>query len=323
MSSGTGIRLAVLGSLAWLAPPLIAGASGWRGVWGSNSAFVDYLIPVPVAGGALHVPTFALLLVLVAQAPSLSARTAGWARGLVLGAALTAALLLLPPPDWRPSQNPLGLFVLCDALVALLALTAAPCEPGLNIDAGRLLAFAAVPALGGVVAWQALGLGEEFRVGAVNLSPDYSVSSIPVVVRGDPASPRVRQGAQAWAEGHQHPRQWGNVEVSSIRFVPYDRGTPAILCLYEDGTPARWLADGGDCLAGFTTFASRLARHSGAVPADAPRELREYLAARAACEEIGWRQKEQDLSWAISSDAACSTVARRRELLLPRFPQLP
>lgn len=322
MAFGTGFRLAVLGGVAWLAPAAIAGALGWRGVWGSGSAFVDYLIPIPVAGGALHVPSFVLLLVTAAQAPHVSARVAGWARSLSLGAALTALVLLLPPPDWRPSQNPLGLFVLCDALVALLALVDAPREPGLRLDAGRLAAFAAVPALGGLVAWNVLGLGEEFRLGMATQSADFVVSSIPVVVRGDPASPKVRQRAQAWAETHQHPRQWMNVEVASIRFAPHDRGTPALLCLYEDGTPARWLSDGGDCLAGFTTFASRLSRHAAAVPADAPRELREYLAARAACEEIGWRPKGQDFSYMVATDAACRDLERRRELLLPRFPQL-
>ena len=118
------LRLIVFGILAWVVPPLIAGALGWRGVWGSGSALVDYLIPIPVAGGALHVPSFVLLLVLVAWGPRLSAKATGRARALALGAALTGAVLLLPPPEWRPSENPLGLFVVVDALVALLSVRA-------------------------------------------------------------------------------------------------------------------------------------------------------------------------------------------------------
>ena len=37
---------------------MIAGILGWPGIWGTGSALVEYLIPVPVAGGFLHVPSF-------------------------------------------------------------------------------------------------------------------------------------------------------------------------------------------------------------------------------------------------------------------------
>ncbi|MDQ1310178.1 MAG: hypothetical protein QG601_1448, partial [Pseudomonadota bacterium] len=30
---------------AWVLPAAIAGTLGWRGVWGSQSAFTDYLVP--------------------------------------------------------------------------------------------------------------------------------------------------------------------------------------------------------------------------------------------------------------------------------------
>jgi hypothetical protein len=39
---------------AWVLPAAIAGALGWSGIWGSTSAFTDYLLPLPVAGGFLH-----------------------------------------------------------------------------------------------------------------------------------------------------------------------------------------------------------------------------------------------------------------------------
>ena len=58
------MRTAVL-ILAWITPALIAGALGWSGIWGAGSALVEYLIPMPVAGGVLHVPSFAVLIVLV------------------------------------------------------------------------------------------------------------------------------------------------------------------------------------------------------------------------------------------------------------------
>lgn len=42
--------------LIWLTPAMIAGMLGWSGIWGSGSAFTEYLIPLPIAGGAFHIP---------------------------------------------------------------------------------------------------------------------------------------------------------------------------------------------------------------------------------------------------------------------------
>ena len=42
--------------LIWFTPALIAGMLGWSGIWGTGSALVEYLIPLPVAGGVFHVP---------------------------------------------------------------------------------------------------------------------------------------------------------------------------------------------------------------------------------------------------------------------------
>ena len=53
------MRLIIL-TLAWVAPAMIAEILGWRGIWGSGSAFLDALIPIPVAGGCLHVVSFCL-----------------------------------------------------------------------------------------------------------------------------------------------------------------------------------------------------------------------------------------------------------------------
>ncbi len=59
------LRIIDFGLLAGALNALAADALGWRGVWGSGPALVDYLIPITVAGGALHVPSFVVMLVLV------------------------------------------------------------------------------------------------------------------------------------------------------------------------------------------------------------------------------------------------------------------
>ncbi len=64
-------RLLLLTLVAWPLPALIAGALGWQGVWGSGSAMTDYLIPIPVAGGVFHLPTFVLGAVTVMVLPNL------------------------------------------------------------------------------------------------------------------------------------------------------------------------------------------------------------------------------------------------------------
>jgi hypothetical protein len=316
------LRVIVFGILAWVLPPLIAGALGWRGVWGSGSALADYLIPIPVAGGALHVPSFVLLLVLVASGPQLSAKAAGRARALALGAALTGAVLLLPPPDWRLSENPLGLFVLVDSLVALLSLLGVPRQPGFRFEAGAVLALLAVPALGALVAWRTLGLGEAFVSGSTTLSADRALLSVDVEVRGDITRSDMRQRAKDWAMGIHDPAMKMGPEVAALRFEGPETGAAAVLCLYEDGTPSRWLPADGDCLQGVTTFASRLAMHAAKLPPDSPREVREHLAARTACAEIGWKTAHPISPMTYSADQACMDLQRRGEFLAKLHPQL-
>lgn len=319
----SSLRVIVFGILAWMVLLLIAGALGWSGVWGSGSARVDYLIPIPVAGGALHVPSFVLLMVLVVLGPQLSAKAAGRARALALGALLTGGVLLLPPPEWRLSENPLGLFLAVDALVALLSLLGAPRQPGLRLEAGALLALLAMPALGAMVAWRALGLGESFVSGNATLSDDRALLSVHVEARGDITRAGLRQRAQEWAMTLHDPAMKMGPEVAELRFTgPQSGSAAAVLCLYEDGRPPRWLPGQGDCLQGHTTFASRLARHAATLPPDAPREVREHLAARAACAEIGWKSAHAISPMTYSADEACMDLQRRGEFLAKLHPQL-
>nr|WP_320014874.1 hypothetical protein [uncultured Desulfobacter sp.] len=58
------MRLIIL-TLAWVTPAMIAEILGWKGIWGSGSAFGDALIPIPVAGGCLHVVSFCLSAAIV------------------------------------------------------------------------------------------------------------------------------------------------------------------------------------------------------------------------------------------------------------------
>ena len=130
---------------AWLTPALIAGVLGWTGIWGTGSALVEFLIPVPVAGGVLHVPSFAVLLGIVLF---LGRRTGSAARWVAVGAfafclAAVAAQVDVERlggwlfTDYQPhgsplrlDGNPLFLFIATDAFWAgVYALAVAPSPP--------------------------------------------------------------------------------------------------------------------------------------------------------------------------------------------------
>lgn len=119
---------------AWLLPAVIAGALGWKGIWGNSSAFFDFLLPLPLSGGILHVPGMAIVAAILISAE----RTRKTPRLLSLIAVTTllSALALQIDferfnhwlfTDFEPSGsplrldgNPLLLFVSCDALIVWL-----------------------------------------------------------------------------------------------------------------------------------------------------------------------------------------------------------
>jgi dihydrofolate reductase len=117
--------------LAWVTPAAIAGALGWKGIWGSSGAFADYLIPFPVAGGVLHLPSFIVVSLVLATQPW-AGRLGGCVRGLLLAGAgvgiatlldlnklqLAATTDMLGGRFWQ--EQPIGLFILTDCVIAQL-----------------------------------------------------------------------------------------------------------------------------------------------------------------------------------------------------------
>ncbi|MEN7341416.1 MAG: hypothetical protein AAAFM81_00680 [Pseudomonadota bacterium] len=136
-------KVLLIAIVVWLTPALIAGAAGCRGVWGSGSALFDYLLPLPVSGGVLHVPSFAVFLAmyLMARDGTVLAR---WVAILAFAVALGALAAMVDAErlnavlftDYAPagsairfSKNPFLLFVLTDAFwlgVLTIGLSRAP-----------------------------------------------------------------------------------------------------------------------------------------------------------------------------------------------------
>lgn len=241
--------------LAWVVPAVVAGALGWQGIWGSGSAGVDYLIPIPVAGGVLHVPSYGLMAVAVARLPHWSARGLQRWRALALALGIAGALMSVEGPGLRLTQNPVGLFLLSDGLLATLALAAAPQRPRLQVDLPSLVLLLAPVALLAAVAWNLSPRSREFNVGAMRQGPGDREVTVYVQTRLRPDSAEFRSRALAWAMARHHPAQWHGIDRTAVYFsreldaaARADAGRVfATLCQTADGRAPRWLPGPGDC----------------------------------------------------------------------------
>ncbi len=300
MSRRTAIIL--WAAAAWVTPALVAGALGWTGIWGSGSAFGDYLVPVPVAGGALHVPSFVVTLVLVAAWPRLADGTAALIRGGVCGVALLGVALLidvghlaqvvttdLPFTRVRWEENPLGLFLASDGLW-LLAWTLG--RPAIGVRRLPALGLAMViPVSYLLVGPAALPEAREpFLWGRHVPAPGPADAAQLVFTRLAVDDPTFRRRARAFI-GDRGPT--GNVNAEDMAFLFTDslesaralgdREPLVTLCLYQDGTPERWLPGRGNCFGDHQTFRDLLNEVGSRLPRSLPGDVRSFLIVRELC----------------------------------------
>lgn len=291
----TRLPLLIWALLAWPLPALVAGAAGWHGVWGSGSALVDYLIPIPVAGGVLHVPSFLLGAVAVAQAPHWSATALSRARVLALCVALAGGFFLFDLPGGRVHENPLALFLLSDGVLALLVLSLLGGQLGFRrepLSVGVALVLGPVLGLAALMALLAPG-APDFEPGLSSTDSTGTTRRQFVHTTKGPDGERFRAQALAWAERDQHPWLGKDVEEVSLFFTA--RAAAAVtghegdvfvtLCLYEDGTPPRWLDGVGLCSRDHLSFDERVRRAARRLPDTVPRDEAMARGLRQACAE--------------------------------------
>lgn len=287
---------------AWVTPPVVAGALGWTGIWGSGSAFGDYLIPVPVAGGALHVPSFVVALFLVAAWPRLADGTAALIRGAAVGVALLGFALLidvahlvrvattdLPFTRVRWEENPLGLFLASDGLW-LLAWTLGRPAVGVRLLPALGLAMV-IPVSYLLVGPAALPEAREPFLWGRHVPAPGPADAVRLVFTRLPVDhPTFREQARAFI-GDRGPA--GNVNAEAMAFMFTDSLESAralgeheplvTLCLYQDGTPERWLAGRGDCFGDHQTFRDLLNEVGSRLPRSLPGDVRSFLIVRELC----------------------------------------
>jgi hypothetical protein len=300
-------RLLIWLVVAWPIPALIAGGLGWTGVWGSGSAMADYLSPLPISGGILHVMTLAPVSALLATQARWPGILPGLARAILLGLALGGVVLLLDTGriyqamttdavlhrlHWQ--ENPVGLFLLSDALLAqfFAGLFGGRWPQGAKEWLLSLLVAVSIPALSAAAALKLdRSTGQPLLLTGTRPGPGRTDESIYVFTRQPVTAPAFRQAAAAFAE-QWHPRNNINTEDVAVLFIPSleaarrfdDRAAALTYCMYQDGTPPAWLPGKGDCFGPHDSIAERSERFFEAQDRALPQEDRLRNARAQACE---------------------------------------
>lgn len=336
-----GLLLAIWLPLAWAAPAAAAGALGWKSVWGSGSAALALLLPLPISDGMLHLPSFLGVTALLATQPW-PWRLGGYARASLLAGALVGLSLLLDFGELllaltgdariglRWQANPLGLCILCDCVLAQFFVGAfgGRWPSGAGEWAGALLVGVVVP-LGVGSMWmksEPRTVLKFFQAGS-RPGPGRGTQEYFVHTRVPVGAATFRAGAAAFAEALD-PRVDPNAEDVAVYF--YERADAAggqrpdaaraTYCLYEDGKPPAWHAGFADCFKGHETFSQRLHAAYFAVPGGTPSEARHYLARVSACRlhrPIAMPSGKADQN---ASTRICSGLPALREEILAQNP---
>lgn len=294
----------VWAAVAWITPAAIASALGWSSIWGSGSVFADFLIPIPVAGGVLHLPSFIVVSTLLFTQPW-TGRLGGQVPGLLLMGALVGVATLLDLNKlqlaastetlggsfWQ--QQPLGLFILTDSLLAQLFVRSlgGRWPLGNREWAASLAVVLVIPLAYAAVALKTDRRQQDPFVYAGAREGDQRGDELAFYYSKLPlGSDGFRQAAAAVLARHD-PRNNLNAEDIVIYF--FDSLAPAqtfsksgaqfTVCLYQDGTPTAWSPGSVDCFSGHESFSERFEKASSAQNASLPQDVKSWLGRRDAC----------------------------------------
>ncbi len=325
------MRIAVL-ILAWLTPALIAGALGWSGIWGAGSALVEYLIPIPVAGGVLHVPSFAVLIVVVLSTRGSAQSSRSFVPLIAFGIAAAAMAAMLDFDrlngwlftDYAPygspirfDGNPLLLFVTTDAIWAGLFSLGIGQRP----PARSWLVLPAVPLAVVAVA------GFNYKTGG----PVFEIGPrLPGNTRGDLLKlvytpvPYDETVLLEWLEASALMPPWNDVNTEHeaivftnslqlLKWVWRDpdavRGETAVatICRFEEDQSVEVHQGYYDCFADRETVDEALARLTAGEPTELGRDIDSWFAMARFCDDVDVTQQN---SLDIKSVGVCIGMRR-------------
>jgi hypothetical protein len=283
---------------------------GWSGIWGTGSALIEYLIPVPVAGGALHVPSYACAAAVIFALPRLPVSTV---RLVAVGAlAVGVAALLLQVDferfnawlftDYEPYGSPLRfdgnavmLFVTTDAFWTAVA---ALMTGGLPAPALWLTLPITVAAVFGIRIGEYRTAGPAFTIGGARQGPSRG-DTIRLVFTSAGYDADV---LAAWLDEHgSFARPWHspNSEHAAVIFTnsrqavewgQFDQiagpATIGTACVYEEDMTTELHAGYFDCFAARPTVAERLALIADAESTGLGEDVDAWLARVRLCEGV-------------------------------------
>lgn len=291
--------------LSWVAPAAAAGAMGWSSVWGSGSAFVALLIPIPVADGVLHVPSFVLVSAALLTQPW-SWRIAGLARGILLGGALAGLVMLVDVTElymattsdavlrqvpWQ--QNPLALCVLTDCVIAQFFLGAFGGRGPITTRewSASLAIVVALPVLCAAAWLQADSrMRQPLTLVGTQPGPERTDDSYIFHSRLPMDSDALRKAGEQAARERDPRRSLYSEDVALLFFDSLEAArwmrldeTKRTLCIYEDGTPMAWHRGRADCFTQHESFSDRVSKAFEARDRSLPVDVSAFLARRDAC----------------------------------------
>lgn len=301
--------------VAWVTPALIAGVLGWPAIWGNGSALLDYMFPLPLIGGMLHVPSFIVLTILILA----SNRTAFRLTGLPAIALTISAIALSLQLDFdrindvlftdlqsntpiKFGRNPLLLFVTTDAFFLCLWLL----FRSVKTPAPWWLAVPVAPVI--VVAWQAVSYSlapAQFETGAAGESEirGHELQLVYTNIEYD------EQTFRDWLDTQPYQRPWRTPNaqhkavyfVSSRQRVAYGDYTDidsdetiGTVCMYEEDKSMIAHRGFADCFAGRPTLTDRLNEALKRQPTSFPIEFARWHARLQICEGLSLTKDRAD-----------------------------
>lgn len=319
---------------------MIAGILGWSGIWGTGSALVEYLIPVPVAGGFLHVPSFVVAtgIILISRRstglafrylPVLAFSTLAVALSLMLEFDRLHAWLFTdyqpPGSPFRLDGNPLLLFVATDAFwVGFYALTRGFAPP-----ARAWFALPLVPAvvIGLSVANYQMS-GPTFKIGGPIHTSSRGEEIIMVFTSADYDEDAFLNWIQ---QDHDFARPWfdANAEHVAVLFTnsmqmlgwrELDKtesdSTIATICLYEEDRSIVPYSGYHDCFAERLTLEQALAALRASEPTGLGTDVDSWYARLRLCDDV---EIPEQATMDIAREDLCAGVVRGYPKTFQRF----
>ncbi len=273
---------------------------------GGGSAFSDLIVPAPITGGILHVPSMVVALALLNTYRKSPDATAAVLRTVLLSATLVGVLMLInlerlflalttdmEASAFRMHKNYMGLFIASDAFVAW-AWT--QFDRRGDLDRARVLGVLAAPAIGYII-FALSGndrVGADFLHGRMAYQPERGDAIYWIYTRHESLTEEQRLQALEFMS-MQHPNQNPNYQDLALYFTTSlhdakEHAPDAVplfsACLYEDQTPTRWETGAADCFTEHQNFSERMEQAYAHMPKTLPNDVKNYFVAVGVCEQV-------------------------------------